>query len=62
MRRDNLSLMRDAETIQHFHGMPHGVPIGLTAHDDGDQWLLHGGLLSLRERVAGLPHFGCDLI
>ena len=39
MRGDDFRFVRHAEAFQHVRGMPHGIPIGLTAHDDADEWL-----------------------
>src|SRR5579871_5693438 len=37
MRRYNLGLVRHAESFEHLGSVPHGLPIGLAAHDDPDK-------------------------
>ena len=46
MRRDDFRLVRHAERVQDFGGMPHRVPVRLAAHDDADERrrLRHGAI------------------
>ena len=37
MRRDDVLLVRHAETLEHLDGMRHRLPVGRGAHDDGDE-------------------------
>ena len=34
--RDDAGLVGDAERVERLGGVPHGRPVGLAAHDDGD--------------------------
>ena len=60
VRRDDLRFVRYVEERQHLGRMAHGLPVGLTAHDDADQRLGHARLLSLR-LFADLDDFRLDV-
>ena len=36
VRRDDALVVGDAELVEHLGGVPHGRPVRLAAHDDGD--------------------------
>jgi hypothetical protein len=38
VRGGDAVFVRDAEGIEHVHGVFHGFPVGFAAHDDGDEW------------------------
>ncbi len=58
MSGDYLALVRHAELCEHFIGMPQRFPIGLAAHDHGNERLVIGfrqcGLLALAQRETRL--------
>ena len=64
MRGDHFALVRHAELRQHLVGMPHGLPIGLAAHDHANERLVIGfrqcGLLALASEKPGLPSKVCS--
>src|SRR3984957_4846757 len=39
MRGDDPGFVRHVEALQGFRRSAHGLPIGLAAHDNADQWL-----------------------
>src|SRR5262245_26661368 len=56
---DDATLVSHAELGQHFVGVPHGLPVGFTTHDNGDQRLSdlsHYSLVSLRLSFTAKPY------
>ena len=52
--RNDAGLVRHAERIQRLGGVPHGVPVGLAAHDDGNGRRGHvGSFLENPHRKSG---------
>ena len=39
MGRHDAGLVRHAELLEHLGRVPHGLPVGLAAHDDADERL-----------------------
>src|SRR5205814_2949867 len=52
MRGKNMRLIRDAKSVERFHGIAHRFPIGSTAHDDSHE---RGGIFFLRH--LSVHHF-----
>src|SRR3569623_3693921 len=46
---DEQPLGGNTEGVERLGGMPHGLPVGLASHDDGN-WGGHGGLILKKRR------------